>query len=243
MAFDMLNIAIIGYGKMGHEIEQIAKERGHNVCLVVDADNLNDLNADNLAKVDVALEFTSPLTAYSNVISCINSSTPVVCGTTGWNDKLAQVIDEVKAGKGTFFYASNFSIGMNVFFKINAIAAEYFSKIDGYGVEIKEVHHNQKKDAPSGTAIAIADIITKRIDGIEGWTLLPERSEDKIPIEAVRMGSIPGIHNVTYESEFDSILLSHQAKGRRGLALGAVLAAEFVAGKKGFFSMDDLLKL
>lgn len=239
----MLNLAIIGYGKMGHEIELIARERGHNVCLIIDADNLNDLNADNLSKVDVALEFTSPHTAYSNVLSCINNSTPIVCGTTGWNNDLVQVINEVKSGKGTFFYASNYSIGMNIFFKINAIAAEYFSKINGYGVSIKEVHHDQKKDAPSGTAIAIADIIAERIDGVEGWTLLPERNEDKIPIEAVRIGNVPGIHDVTYDSEFDSILLSHQAKGRRGLALGAVLAAEFIAGKTGFYNMDDLIKL
>ena len=239
----MLNIAIIGYGKMGHEIEKVAVEHGHNVKLAIDIDNQYDLNADNLNGIDVALEFTSPHTACNNVRTCLNCGVPVVCGTTGWNNDLKQVIAEVKAGKGTFFYASNFSIGMNIFFKANAAIAKYFKKVQGYGVSIKEIHHDQKKDAPSGTAITIADIISNEIDGIDGWTLLPERAEDKIPIEAVRIGKVPGVHNVTYDSEYDTILLSHQAKGRKGLALGAISAAELIAGKKGLFCMDDLLSL
>lgn len=229
---------------MGHEIEAVAIERGHKVVLIVDKDNADDLNPTNLSKVDVAVEFTSPQTAFQNVTICLNAGTPVVCGTTGWNDKLKEVIAATKSGNnGTFFYASNYSVGMNIFFKINSIAAKLFSRVSGYGVSVKEIHHTQKKDAPSGTAITIAEGIAKEIDGLNGWTLLPEREVDKIPIEASRIGNVPGIHDVTYSSQMDTILLSHQAVSRRGFALGAVMAAEFVVGKSGFFNMDNLLQM
>ncbi|MGE0078750.1 MAG: 4-hydroxy-tetrahydrodipicolinate reductase [Bacteroidales bacterium] len=237
----MLRIAIIGYGKMGHEIESIAIDRGHSVVLKIDNDNRADLSPSNLSKVDVAIEFTSPHTAKDNVAVCLDSGVPVVSGTTGWNDDVAKVIDRVKANGGTFFYASNYSVGVNIFFKINAMASKFLAKVGGYGVDIKEIHHTQKLDAPSGTAISIANAIADENPILNGWTLMPEHVDSKIPIEAIREGVVPGTHIVNFESEQDQIVLSHIAKSRRGFALGAVLAAEFIVGKKGFYNMDDLL--
>ncbi len=237
----MLRIAIIGYGKMGHEIETIALERGHSVVLTIDKDNPSDLSPLNLSKVDVAVEFTSPHTAKQNVEACLEAGIPVVCGTTGWNNDVAKVIDRVRTSGGTFFYASNFSVGMNVFFKLNAMASKYLAKVGGYSVDIKEIHHTQKLDAPSGTAISLANVVANENSDYNGWTLLPEQVQGKIPIEAVREGVVPGTHTVKFDSEQDQIVLSHIAKSRRGLALGAILAAEFVVGKKGVYSMDDIL--
>ncbi len=237
----MLRIAIIGYGKMGHEIESIALERGHSVVLKIDASNQSDLSESNLKNVDVAIEFTSPRTAKQNVEFCISTGTPVVCGTTGWNDEAVKIIERVKAGEGTFFFASNYSVGVNIFFKLNAMASRLLAKVGGYNVDIQEIHHTQKLDAPSGTAISIANAITAENSNLNGWTLVPEKVGGKIPIEAVREGSVPGTHIVTFESEQDQIVLSHIAKSRKGFALGAVLAAEFIAGKKGFYNMDNLL--
>ncbi len=237
----MLKIAIIGYGKMGHEIEAIALERGHSVVLKIDASNLPDLSEFNLKSVDVAIEFTSPHTAKQNVELCLSAGTPVVCGTTGWNDEAAKIIERVKAGEGTFFFASNYSVGVNIFFKLNAMASKLLAKVGGYNVGIREIHHTQKLDAPSGTAISIANAITDENPDFNGWTLIPDEVDGKIPIEAVREGAVPGTHIVNFESEQDQIVLSHIAKSRKGFALGAVLAAEFIAGKKGFFNMDNLL--
>jgi len=239
----MLRIAIIGYGKMGHEIESIALERGHSIVLKIDASNQFDLTESNLKKVDVAIEFTSPHTAKQNVESCLRVGTPVVCGTTGWNDEAAKIIERVKAGEGTFFFASNYSVGVNIFFKLNAMASRLLAKVGGYNVDIQEIHHTQKLDAPSGTAISIANLITAENPTLNGWTLIPDKVEGKIPIEAVREGTVPGTHIVTFESEQDQIVLSHIAKSRKGFALGAVLAAEFIAGKKGFYNMDNLLNI
>lgn len=236
-----LNLAIIGHGKMGRAVEQLALERGHQVGLVIDVANRNDLNASNLSNIDVALEFSTPSTARQNVEACLNCSVPVVCGTTGWNNELQNVIDQVVGGKGTFFYATNFNIAMNIFFKANQLIAKYLKSIPGYQVSIKEIHHDQKKDAPSGTAITLAQVVTAQMPRLQGWTLLPERAENKIPIEAVRTGQVPGIHTVTFDSDLDTIVLTHQAKGRRALAMGAVAAAEFIAGKKGYFTMDQLI--
>lgn len=237
----MLKIAIIGYGKMGHEIESIAIERGHSVVLKISLENLSDLSLKNLKNVDVAIEFSSPQTAKQNVETCLSAETPVVSGTTGWNNDVAEIIKRVKNGKGTFFYASNYSVGVNVFFKINALASKLLARVGGYSVGIQEIHHTQKLDAPSGTAISIANSIANENPDLIGWSLLPEQEQGKIPIEAIREGAVPGTHIVKFESEQDVIELSHIAKSRRGFALGAVLAAEFIAGKQGFYSMDDLL--
>lgn len=238
-----MNIAIIGYGKMGHEIEAIAKERGHNISLIIDKDNRDDLTPENLSKVDVAIEFTTPETAFENVKACLLAGKPIVSGSTGWLDKLEEAKELAKKGNGALFYASNFSIGVNLFFKVNQMLAKYIDKVKGYNFDIEEIHHTQKKDAPSGTAITLANLISDEIDKLNGWTLSPKIEEGKIPITAVREGVVPGTHIVTLNSEQDEIILTHRAKSRKGFALGAVLAAEFSMGKKGFLTMDSLLKM
>jgi len=237
-----MKIALIGYGKMGQEVEIVALNRNHQVILKIDKDNENDLIPQNLKDVDVAIEFSTPTTAYRNVRKCLESNIPVVVGTTGWLDKL----DEAKLVAGNcntaLFHASNYSIGVNMFFRLNKVLSDYVNIVKGYSLSITETHHNQKFDAPSGTAITLAQLIVESIDGLNGWTLLPDKSNGKIPIEAIREGDIPGTHTVTFNSEQDEILLTHRAKSRKGFAIGAVLAAEFLVGKKGFFTMEDLLK-
>lgn len=238
-----MRIGLIGYGKMGREIEAIALGRGHTIEFKIDKDNAHELNAGNLQRIEVAIEFTTPHTAFANVSACMAAGVPVVTGTTGWLDQLKLLEDMARAGKGTLFYASNYSIGVNLFFKVNQQLAQYLNGIEGYNVSIKEIHHTQKLDAPSGTAITLANIIGSAIGTQSGWTLLPHTEKGKIPIEALREGSVPGTHVVTFDSEQDQIVLSHIAKSRKGFALGAVLAAEFIVGKTGFYGMDDLLKL
>ena len=238
-----MNIAIIGYGKMGHEIETIAKERGHSITLIIDQNNLHELTPENLINIDVAIEFTTPQTAFENVKKCLNAGKPVVCGTTGWIEKLEDARTLAEKGNGALFYASNFSIGVNLFFKLNSIFAKYVNGVDAYSVAMEEIHHTQKKDAPSGTAITLAQLITKEIETLNGWTLLPDFQDDKLPIKAIREGEVTGTHKVTYNSNQDEITLVHRAKDRKGFALGAVMAAEFSKGKTGFLTMDSLLNV
>jgi len=238
-----MKIALIGYGKMGHEIESIAISRGHQIVLKIDKDNLSDLTSDNLKLADVAIEFSTPITVFQNIKTCLLSDVPIVVGTTGWLDKLKEVKESIKSGKGTLFFASNYSIGVNLFFRMNKVLASYLNTIKGYKPAITEIHHTQKLDAPSGTAITLAQIVSDSFDELSGWTLLPAQEDNKIPIEAIREGSVPGTHILTYNSDMDEIVLTHKAKNRKGFAIGAVLAAEFIAGKKGFFTMDDLLKI
>ncbi|MDY0201782.1 MAG: 4-hydroxy-tetrahydrodipicolinate reductase [Bacteroidales bacterium] len=238
-----MNIALIGYGKMGHEIESIATERGHNIALIIDQDNRHKLNAESLKNVDVAIEFSSPETAFNNIKTCLLAGKPVVCGTTGWLSDLDKAKEMAENGDGALFYASNFSIGVNLFFRLNKILAKYINTVKGYTFAIEEVHHTQKKDAPSGTAITLADIISSEIDELTGWSLVPEEIDHKIPITALRKANVPGTHTVSLSSENDLITLTHEAKNRKGFALGAVLAAEFAKGKKGFLTMDSLLKI
>ncbi|MEY1639654.1 4-hydroxy-tetrahydrodipicolinate reductase [Tenuifilum osseticum] len=239
----MLRIALIGYGKMGHEVEAIALERGHTIVLRIDKDNINDLNTENLKNSDVAIEFTSPSTAMQNIQACFDAGIPVVSGTTGWNNQLEIMVNKARNGEGTLFYASNYSIGVNIFFKLNNYIASILDRIGMYQPSITEIHHTQKLDAPSGTAITIANTLCNQMKAYEGWSLIPDSAERKIPIEAIREGQVPGTHIVTFTSEQDIITLKHEAKSRRGFALGAVLAAEFLSSRKGFYSMDDLLKL
>ncbi|HBI81848.1 MAG TPA: 4-hydroxy-tetrahydrodipicolinate reductase [Bacteroidales bacterium] len=239
----MLKIAIIGYGKMGHEVEAVALERGHSIALKIDKDNIAELTTENLKKTDVAIEFTSPGTAFQNIQACFNAGVPVVSGTTGWDSQLESMIEKARKGEGTFFYASNFSIGVNIFFKLNKYIATILNRIGMYQPTITEIHHTQKLDSPSGTAIKLANTLCSQMEAYQGWTLLPETAPNKIPIEAIRQGQVPGTHIVNFLSGQDSITLKHEAKSRRGFALGAVMAAEFVHNQKGFFSMDDLLKL
>ncbi len=236
-----MKIALIGYGKMGHEIEQVALTRNHQVVLIIDKDNQHDLNANKLKQADVAIEFSTPHTAFQNIKVCLEAGVPIVVGTTGWLDKLDEAKGMAVANSTALFYASNYSVGVNLFFRLNKVMAKYLNAVKGYSSSIKEIHHIQKLDAPSGTAITLAQIVSDSIDELNGWTLLPERSGNKIPIESVREGTIPGTHVITFDSDQDEITLTHRIKNRKGLALGAVVAAEYLKGKKGFHSMDDLL--
>lgn len=226
---------------MGREIEKILTDRGHTVSLVIDIDNPEDLNPSKLAGVDVAIEFSTPHTAYDNVVKCINYGVPVVCGTTAWLDKLDSVVELCKAKNGAFFYASNYSIGVNIFFKINRELARLMEKYPEYDVSVEETHHTQKKDAPSGTAITIAEDILSHVKRKDKWVCGTTTTPEELEIAAIRRSVVPGTHTVTYESPADLITINHTAKNRHGLALGAVTAAEFICGKRGVFSMDDLM--
>lgn len=238
-----MKIALIGYGKMGKEIERILIARGHTVPLIIDIGNADDLNAEKLRGIDAAIEFTTPQTAFHNIVACLEAGIPVVCGTTGWLDRLDEV-EKVRQQKGgAFFYASNYSIGVNVFFEVNRRLAELMERFPEYDVTIEETHHTQKKDAPSGTAITLAETILGNVRRKDKWVCGTTTAPEELEITAVRRSHVPGIHTVTYESEDDLIALTHNARSRRGLAMGAVLAAEFIAGKQGRFSMKDLLDI
>lgn len=235
-----MKIALIGYGKMGHEIEKVANERNHEIVLIVDKDSSQMLTTEALSRAEVAIEFSTPEAAFANVTACINAHTPVVCGTTGWLNKLDEVKKLLTEKDGSLFYASNYSLGVSIFFKLNDILSQVLSGNSGYTPSIQEIHHTQKLDAPSGTAITLAEIVAKNLN-LEGWSLLPAIEENKIPIEALREGTVPGTHTITYQSEQDELILTHRAKSRRGFALGAVIAAEYTAVNKGFLTMDNLL--
>lgn len=251
-----MKAAIIGYGKMGREIERILTERGHQTVLIVDTENATDLDASHLRGAEVAFEFTTPETAYANIRACIECGTPVVSGTTGWTSRLGELEALCREKGGAFFYASNYSLGVNLLFRINRRLAALMNRVGGYDVSIEEVHHIQKKDAPSGTAITLADDIVAELAEKRGWVgeavaagaydgaseTRSKAASDRIPIRSLREGTTPGIHTVTYESEDDILQLRHTIKNRRTLAMGAVVAAEFLCGKQGVYNMDDLLK-
>ena len=237
-----MKAAIIGYGKMGREIEKILLERGHQVALVIDAENAAQLDAAHLAGVDVALEFTTPATACDNIRTCIACGVAVVSGTTGWTSRLEELQAFCRERGGAFFYASNYSLGVNLMFRLNRQLAALVNRVGGYEVSIEEVHHTQKKDAPSGTAITLAEEIIDRIGTKERWVNRPAADPSELAIASIREGTVPGIHTVTYTSADDVLTLRHEILNRRTLALGAVIAAEFLNGKRGVYTMDDLLK-
>ena len=250
-----MNLAIIGYGKMGHAIEQCALRRGHNIALTIDTPDEWQSKASQLKSCDVSVEFSTPATAVDNILRCLQAGVPVVSGTTGWNDQLASVKAECASLGGALFVASNFSIGMNIVFELNRRLARLTSPLPDYSVSITETHHIHKLDAPSGTAIHLAnDIIaehkasawhltTPNDSSIHNFTTSQlHNSQNSIPVTAIRQGEVAGIHEIRYDSPLDTITLTHEAKGREGLALGATLAAEFLVGKHGFFTMSDLLK-
>ena len=238
-----MKIALIGYGKMGKEIEQIAISRGYSVVLKIDVDNQQDLTVENLSPADVAIEFTTPATAVNNYRICFESGVPVVSGTTGWLDQKSMIENECTTKNGCFFYASNFSLGMNLFFELNKILARMMKPFPQYDVAITEIHHTQKLDAPSGTAITLAEGILAENGSKKSWTIEQPKNNEELHILPVRKDPYPGLHTVKYDSEVDFIEITHNAYNRKGLALGAVLAAEFCMGKKGVFTMSDLLKL
>ncbi len=226
---------------MGQTIERIALSRGHKITLRITSGNRNELTADNLRGTDVAIEFTRPDAAKNNVLACLEAGVNVVCGTTGWNEHVAEASAVAEEHKAAFLQASNFSIGVNIFFEVNKLLASLMNGHPEYGVMIEETHHTQKKDAPSGTAITLAEQIVQRLNGKNKWTLNDFNEKDGVPILAHRREHVPGTHTIKYSSEIDDIEIVHTAHNRDGFALGAVLAAEYIAGRRGTFTMKDVL--
>ncbi len=232
-----MKIALLGYGKMGQTIERIALERGHEIVLKKDEFN----TFEGLSNADVAIDFSIPAVAVENISSCFYANVPVISGTTGWLDRYDEMAALCSAKKGAFISSSNFSLGVNLFFGLNENLAKIMSKFDSYKVEIEEIHHTQKLDAPSGTAISLAKGVIEN-SNYTNWTL-DEAKENQIHIEAIREGNVPGTHTVTYNSTVDTIEIKHTAHNRDGFALGAVIAAEWIVGKQGVFTMKDVLEL
>ncbi len=237
-----MNIALIGYGKMGHEIEKIAIQRGHTIVSIIDVDNINDFESDAFKSADVAIEFSTPASALNNYRRAFTAGVPVVAGTTGWLEHIDEVKKACVENGKTFFYASNYSLGVNIFFVLNKYLAKIMNNYPDYEVKMEEIHHIHKLDAPSGTAITLAEGVIENIDRKDNWHLETEEKKSDLAIHCIREGEVPGIHEIIYESEADIISIKHDAKSRKGFALGAVVAAEFVKGKKGFLGMNDMLK-
>lgn len=236
-----MKIALVGYGKMGKAVEEIAMEKGHQIVLRINSKNPDDLNLSNLKKADVAIEFTRPETAVENITTCLKAGLPVISGTTGWLEKSEHVKESVRANNGAFLFASNFSIGVNLFFRLNSYLAKMMSSYPDYEVLVKEIHHTEKKDAPSGTAITLAEQILSNYSFRKEWINEPANDPEKLAIISERIDTAPGTHEVTYRSSIDDIQIKHTAHSRKGFAGGAVLAAEFIIGKKGIFTMSDVL--
>jgi 4-hydroxy-tetrahydrodipicolinate reductase len=238
-----MKIAIIGYGKMGKEIEKICLERSHEIPLIIDINNMADLNPGNLKKADVAIDFTTPESVVSNILTCFEAGIPVVVGTTGWNHESKRISEICLQKNQTLFHASNFSIGVNILFAVNEYLATLMNKFPQYDVSMEETHHTQKLDAPSGTAISLADQIISELDRKKKWELNKASGPDSLAINAIREGDVKGIHEIRYDSDVDYLTIKHFAKSRKGFALGAVLAAEFIINKKGIFNMSQLMGL
>jgi 4-hydroxy-tetrahydrodipicolinate reductase len=237
-----MNIALLGYGKMGHAIEEIAIQRGHKVVCKVGIENLEDRTPENIKKADVVIEFSSPDSAYENVMFSLQNRVPVVCGSTGWLDKYEEVKKYCEENNGGLLYASNFSVGVNIFFALNRKLAQLMKPHEEYKVELKEIHHTQKLDAPSGTAISLAEQVMEHIGYKKKWVNNPSENKNELVIISERTDPAPGTHIVNYHSDIDDICIMHTAHSRKGFATGAVLAAEFLAKKKtGVFGMKDVL--
>jgi len=238
-----MNIALIGYGKMGKAIEKIAEERGHKIVLICNSE-LSVQHAD-FSNVEMAIEFSQPDLAMNHINFCLSKNIPVIVGTTGWNEHLPEVQDKIKSSNGSLLHASNFSIGVNIFFELNKKLAQLLEGKMEYKASIEEIHHLQKLDSPSGTAITIADGILANNNDYNSWVLgkneVPHTNNHQVPLTAMRLPDVPGTHTVQYTSKIDTISISHEAHSRIGFALGAVIAAEFLLGKKGEFQMNDVL--
>lgn len=239
----MARIALIGYGKMGQAIEKIAKERGNTISFIIDQNNIEDISKIKTSNTDAIIEFTMPESAVANLKNAFKTGVPVVCGTTGWLANWNEVIKACEAANNGFFYASNYSVGVNIFFKLNEWLAKAMNGFDQYNVLMEEIHHVHKKDEPSGTAITLAEGVYKNLDRKTDWKLYFEEKETDIAITSKRIGEVPGTHSITYRSPIDEIEIKHTAHSRQGFALGAVIASEFMVNKKGILGMDDLLKL
>lgn len=236
-----MNIALIGYGKMGKEIEQIAISRGHTIVLKVSSANANSYSIDELKKADVAIEFSNPEAVINNIYKCFEANVPVVVGATGWLKQLDEVKQKCSDKKQTLFYASNYSIGVNLFFKVNEYLAKLMNAYPDYNVSMEEIHHVHKLDSPSGTALSLANQLIENIDSKQKWVNQSTDNRNELGIISKRIDEVPGTHTVTYSSAVDEISMTHIAHNRKGFALGAVIAAEWVKDKKGIFGMNDLL--
>ena len=239
-----MNIALLGYGKMGHEIENVALQRGHRIIATIDNEEEWKSKIENLKQCDVAIDFSTPATAVTNMERCFEMGLPVVVGTTGWYDHQEEMIKKCETKNGALFVASNFSIGMNILFALNRKLAQLMNHYDNYNVSMTETHHIHKLDAPSGTAITLAKEIIHDMDRIDNWHLNDGKTNSKrsLPITAIREGEIPGIHEIIYDSDVDTLTIKHSAKSRKGFAIGAVVAAEFLKDKKGYHTMNELIE-
>lgn len=234
-------IALIGYGKMGRMIERLALQRGHQIGLKINIENTEDFTKENAVNSDVAIEFTGPATAFANVKRCLDYGLPVVSGSTGWNKDLQAAKEYCRQHDGAFLHASNFSIGVNIFFEVNKLLAKLMASQPDYDVALKEIHHTQKLDAPSGTAVTLAEGILENMSRKKSWINRSTGNPEELFIESERRDPAAGTHHVKYGSAIDDIEIIHTAHSREGFALGAVLAAEFLAGKKGVYQISDVL--
>lgn len=236
-----MKIALIGYGKMGKEIERIALNRGHEIVCIIDLNNQQDFESEAFRSADVAIEFTNPMVAYSNYMKAFAAGVKVVSGSTGWMDEHGEEIRQLcSTGGKTLFWASNFSLGVVIFSAVNKHLAKIMNQFPAYDVTMSETHHIHKLDAPSGTAITLAEGVLENLDRKSHWVKEYAQQADELPIHSIREGEVFGIHTIRYDSEADSISITHDAKNRKGFALGAVLAAEYTAGKQGYLGMSDL---
>ena len=238
-----MKIVISGYGRMGHEIEKVALERKHKIVATIDNKSEWETKSNEIKSADIVIDFSFPETALEVFKRCFKSGIPLVTGTTGWYDKVEEVKSLCNKNNASFFYAHNFSIGVNIFFEANKKLAQMLAKAGGYSPSMEETHHIHKLDAPSGTAIKAAEVIIDEFKEIEGWENEDTNNKSLLQIISKREGEVTGNHQVTYQSEVDEITILHSAKNRKGFALGAVIAAEFLLGKKGFYTMGDLLGL
>ncbi len=235
-----MNIALIGYGKMGKTIEKIAIERGHNIVSIIDIDNQQDFDSDAFRSADVAIEFTTPATAVDNYFKAFAQGVPVVSGSTGWTTRMPEIKAVCDRGEATFFWTSNFSLGVNIFFALNKYLSALMDNFTDYTPEMKEIHHIHKLDHPSGTAITLAEGLINNVTRIDSWTE-DKTATSQLQINHEREGEVPGTHIISWDSEVDTITIEHKAKSRQGFALGAVVAAEWVSGQKGFLTMDQMM--
>ncbi len=236
-----MNIAILGYGKMGKTIESFAKLNKHSILLRISSDNANEFSKNALKDIDVAIEFSRPESAFQNIKTCLTNGVPVVSGTTGWLNNIDAAKKLAEQHKCGFVYASNFSVGVNIFFEINKKLAQFMNNHPSYAVDVHEIHHTQKLDAPSGTGITLGEDIIDNIDRLETWVPDITAQKKELGITSERLGKTPGTHLINYTSEIDSIQIKHVANNRDGFAKGALLAAEWIVGKQGFFEMKDVL--
>ncbi len=238
-----MKIALIGYGKMGRAIEEIACKRGHEIALKIDVDTASEFKAENVQGIDAAIEFTGPTSAFDNVMKCLELKLPVVCGSTGWLEKWPEVVSYCQLNDGAMVYASNYSVGVNIFFELNKKLAQLMAQHSEYEISLEEIHHTQKKDAPSGTAVTLAEQLLGHISRKKKWVNRSATNEEELEIISARIDPAPGTHKVMYHSPIDDIEIIHTAHNRTGFATGAVLAAEFIVVKKGMYDMKDVLGL